>query len=333
MKITLKDIAEQTGYSISTVSRVLNGSKKISKPTRREIYHTAKRLKYPLYQTLNGDAIVDDLKVCIIVTGFHVGEFYSSMFQGMNHAAQSQNVQLSMISLEQSFDHLLTKIENLIKDNYEGLLLFAPELTREDYISLQEILPSNFPIISNALIENPVISTVTFDGYSGGFLAGEHFKKQGYRRCGIIKGPFGKAEARYRFNGFRDFLLQQSQMDLCWQYQGDFSFESGKKAFSALEDADAQPQAIFACNDEMGHAFLEEALTHGYDVPQDLALIGFDDLPICSRHRPTITSIHTDYKKLGIVTFEKMKEMISNPDQQEGILSLVPVSLEVRKSS
>lgn len=83
----------------------------------------------------------------------------------------------------------------------------------------------------------------------------------------------------------------------------------------------------------MGHGFLEEALKNGYNVPEDLALIGYDDLPICARHRPTISSIHTDYETLGMVTMEKMKEIFTNPDQQEGVLSLVPVSVEARESS
>ena len=83
----------------------------------------------------------------------------------------------------------------------------------------------------------------------------------------------------------------------------------------------------------MGHGFLEEALKKGYNVPEDLALVGYDDLPICNRHRPSISSVHTDYESLGNVTMEKMKEILANPNQQEGILSLVPVRIEHRESS
>ncbi|MCW9706509.1 LacI family DNA-binding transcriptional regulator [Fodinibius salsisoli] len=335
MKVTLKDIAEETGYSISTVSRVLNGSDKISKQARRKIYQTAKQLKYPIYRTLNGDKIVDSLKICFVVTGFHVGEFYASLFQGMSKAAEEYSAQLSLISMKKSFEDTVEAIKELSQGKFEGLVLFAPEFKKEHYNILLDELPDDFPIISNGLIENPVVSTVTFDGYSGGFMAGEHFKNQKYQRCGIIKGPFKKAEARYRVNGFRDQVVQAPDMEISWEYQGDFSFEAGKKAFESFQQVkeEDKPEAIFASNDAMGHGFLEEALALGYKVPGDLALIGFDDLPICMRHRPTISSIHTDYKKLGKVTIEKMKEMLANPDQQEGILSFVPVSLKHRESS
>jgi DNA-binding LacI/PurR family transcriptional regulator len=333
LKVTLKDIAEETGYSISTVSRVLNGSDKISKKARREIYQTAKRLKYPIYHTINGDKIVDSLKICHVLTRFYEGEFYSSMFKGMSQAAEKNNAQLSLINLDKSFEDVVETLKELSQEKYEGIVLFAPEFKKKHYQTLRDELPDNFPIISNALIENPVVSTVTFDGYSGGFLAGEHFSKQGYKQCGIVKGPFKKPEARYRFNGFRDYLYQNTEMEFCWEYQGDYSFESGQEAFKAFHKAENPPDAIFACNDDMAHGFLKEALANDYKIPGDFALIGYDDLPICSRYSPTISSIHTNYESLGMVTMEKMKEILANPNQQEGILSLIPVSVKHRESS
>lgn len=333
MKVTLKDIAEETGYSISTVSRVLNGSDKIGTQARREIYRTAKRLKYPIYRTIDGKEIVDTLKILFIVTGFHRGAFYSSLFYGMNLAAAKYNAQMSFVFLDKPFKEILKTIRNTVDNKFEGLVLFTPEFKKNQYKKIKQELPDNFPIVSNGLIENPVVSTVTFDGYSGGFLAGEQFSKKGYRKCGIIRGPLDKTEARYRFNGFRDFITQDHDMELSWSFDGDFTFESGIKAFKNFEKQDQKPRAIFASNDNMGHAFLEEALDNGYRVPDDLALISFDDLPICQRHRPTISSIHTDYEKLGLVTVEKLKDLLDNPDQQKGVLSLVPVHLNVRESS
>lgn len=333
MKVTLKDIAEETGYSISTVSRVLNGSNKISKQARREIYRTAKKLNYPIYRTLDGQKIVESLEILFIVTGFHKGAFYSSLFYGMNTAAEKYNAQISFMFLNKPFEEILKVIRKIENDKFEGLVLFAPEFNKEHYQKIREELPDNFPIISNGLIENPVVSTVTFDGYSGGFLAGEHFNQKGYKKCGIIRGPLEKTEARYRSNGFRDYLSQTEEMELVWGSNGDFTFKSGVRAFEKFEKTDPKPRAIFASNDNMGHAFLEEALARGYKVPEELALVSFDDLPICQRHRPAISSIHTDYKKLGLVTVEKMKELLANPDQQDGVLSLVPVHLNARESS
>lgn len=333
LKVTLKDIAEDTGYSISTVSRVLNGSDKISTKTRREIYQSAKKLKYPVYRSLNGDTLIDTLNVSLILTRFHIGEFYASFYHGFNVAAQKHNIQLSLTSLRCPFDKALKRIKKLSDSKNDGLIIFAPEFRRSEYQKVYEALPDKYPVVSNGLVENPVFATVTFDGYSGGFLAAEHFRNQGYRTCGIIRGAFDAVEARYRSNGFQDYIFQAPDMELSWDYHGDFTFESGKEAFKNFHKLENKPRAIFASNDAMCHAFMEEALMHNYDIPGDIAIVGYDDLPICGRHRPGISSIHTDYEKLGEVTMEKLKELLSNPRQGKRVLSLVPVTLEKRKSS
>jgi DNA-binding LacI/PurR family transcriptional regulator len=333
LKVTLKDIAKDTGYSISTVSRVLNGSDKISTSTRREIYQSAKKLNYPVYRSLNGEPLVDTLKISLIVTRHHIGEFYASFYHGFNVAANKHNVQLSLTSLRCPFEESLKRIKELSHQKNDGLIIFAPEFRRPEYKKVQKVLPAKYPIISNAAIENPVLTTVIFDGYSGGYLAAEHFKKQGYKTCGIIRGAFDAVEARFRSNGFRDYVLQAPDMKLCWDFQGDFTFESGKEAFKDFQQQEQKPRAIFACNDAMCHAFMEEALLHGYDIPGDIAFVGYDDLPICKHHRPTISSIFTDYQKLGEITMLKLKELLSNPKQDKRMLSLVPVTLMHRESS
>jgi DNA-binding LacI/PurR family transcriptional regulator len=335
LKVTLKDIAGDTGYSISTISRVLNGSDKISTRTRREVYQSAKKLKYPIYRSLNGEKLVDTLNVSLVLTRYHIGEFYASFYEGFNSAAENQDVNLSLVSLKSCFEESLERIKDLAKKGNDGLILFAHEFTASNYNDVLDIIPDNFPIVSNALIENPVFSTVTFDGYSGGFLAARAFSKKGYVKCGIIHGAFDAIEARYRSNGFRDYILQSDEMELVWNYDGDFSFESGKEAFKDFQrqDDDKRPRAIFASNDAMCHAFMEEALMQGYDVPGNIALIGYDDLPICERHRPSISSIHTNYQRLGEITMSKLKELLASPKQEQGLLSLVPVRLNVRESS
>ena len=122
-------------------------------------------------------------------------------------------------------------------------------------------------------------------------------------------------------------------MELLWQFEGDFSFESGIEAFKNFQKLDQKPRAIFACNDSMCHAFIQEAMVEGYNFPGDIAIVGFDDLPLCKKHRPKISSIHTDYEDLGVISIQRMKELLANPDQPKQLLSLVPTELIKRESS
>ncbi|MFH5831918.1 LacI family DNA-binding transcriptional regulator [Halalkalibaculum sp. DA3122] len=334
MKVTLKDIANEAGFSISTVSRVLNGSSKISPDTRRVVLQTAKKLNYPVFFAANGDRVPHTLNIFLIVSGFHVGEFYASFFDGINRAAEEQNIRLALLSMNKPLPEVIEQLKKLaVNGHSDGLILFTPELKKQDYLEIREELPDRFPLLSNGLIESPVFTTVSFDSYSGGFMTAEHFHERGYEKCGIIQGPFQKAEARYRANGFRDYTLQTSSMEIVWEYNGNYTFDGGTEAFHDYLATRPKPRAIFACSDAMCHGFMEEALLHGYRFPDDIAITGFDDLPICRRHRPTITSVHTDYKQLGCVTMEKIREIAASPNQQEGVLSLVPVNLIIRNSS
>ncbi len=276
----------------------------------------------------------ETLTVFLVVSGFHVGEFYASFFNGIHKAAEQHNIRLALTYIDTDLPELIDRLKELTQHQQsDGLILFTPELKKQDYLQIQDELPDQFPLISNGLIENPVLTTVSFDSYSGGYLAAEHFLKKGYEKCGIIRGPFQKAEARYRANGFRDYILQHNNMEIVWDYNGDFTYQAGTDAFADFRNADQKPRAVFACNDSMCHGFMEEALMNNFYFPDDIAIIGFDDLPICKRHRPTISSVHTNYKKLGAVTMESLREIVANPNQQKGVLSLVPVNLIARESS
>lgn len=333
MKTTLKDIAVASGYSISTVSRVLNRSGKISNKVQNDVLLCAKRLKYPLLKIDIPYSATKHRHVALVITGFHLGEFYASFFQGFNLAAAHNDVHLYMMSIDKPKNEVKHIISELSKQYYDGIILFAPEFTRTDYEELQKKLPPFFPIISNGLIENPVFSTITFDHYSGGHMAAMHFEERNYTKVGVIKGPLYKTESRFRYNGFRDYVMQSQTMKLIWEYEGNFLYDSGVRAFESFQKCKNKPRAIFSSNDLMGKAFMDAAKYKGYTFPDDIALMGFDDLPMCEQGNPTFTSIRTDFEKLGTATIEELLDSMMNLSPQKGILSMVPVSLDSRDSA
>ena len=332
-KVTLKDIAEDTGYSISTVSRVLNGSNKISTKTKDEILKSAERNDYRTVKVRNAHSPTQTLNIALIASGFHEGEFYVSFFDGLNRAAMQNNMRLFLTSAYYSDQNFTDMIKEVSMSYYDGAILFIPEFRNHDYRNLANIISSNFPIVSNALIENPIFSTITFDCYSGGHLAANHFAEKNHERVGIIKGPVERAESRFRYNGFTDFIQQQKNMALTWTYEGNFTFDSGHDAFEAFADLSDKPTAIFACNDDMCNGFMEAAINHGYTFPDDIAIIGYDDLPVCRHNRPTMSSIKTNYVQLGNATMKLLREKLANPHGEFNMLSFVPVSVVEREST
>lgn len=333
MKVTLRDIAQDTGYSISTVSRVLNGSDKISSKAREEILESAQRFKYLTPKARNAHTSNKVLNIALIASGFHEGQFYVSFFHGLNKAAAQNNVSLTLTGILDPQENFPNRIKKIAHNHYDGAILYIPEFTREDYQHIKDNIPAKFPVISNAQIENPVFSTITFDSYAGGHLAATHFEESNYIQLGIIKGPMRRAESRFRYNGFSDYISRCSKLNLIWSCEGDFTFESGYKAFREFESLPEKPRAIFASNDEMCNGFMEAAKKKGYLFPDDIAIIGYDDLPVCRHNRPMISSIKTDYEQLGMETMKMMREKLSNPDFKTGMLSFVPVSIVHRASS
>lgn len=331
MKVKLKDIADNTGYSISTVSRVLNGSYEIGPEARKTILKVADELQYPI----NKAKLIPSRKTLqyALITDFHPGEFYASYFYGINRAASMEGVRLMLLSVDNPHKDVSNLIKDLSSKTLDGAILFTPDLNHQEHDQIRELMDPEIPIVSHSLLHNPTMHTITFDGYTAGHLAAEHFESKGYRELGIIKGPFSKAEARFRYNGFRDYIQQSPNLELTADFDGDFNFAGGKKAFVEFDNMERKPKAIFASNDLMAHAFLVHANYYGYRVPDDIALLGYDNLPLCQHNYPTISSIRTDFTTLGLSTFQKLKDMMVGTNEHQGKLNLISVDIVERESS
>ena len=268
-----------------------------------------------------------------MITRFRTGEFYSSFFTGFLEAAEKKDLNISLFSVQAS----LKKVNNLIREirnlGYSSAVLFIPQLKEDQYRQILKAKPKDFPILSCSNIDNTVLDTITFDAYQGAMLVSRHFHNQGFRKLGIIEGPYEMPEARFRTNGFMDFIKQNNDTFCVWECKGDYTLESGIKAFQNYHQFENKPEAIFAANDAMALGFIESARKAGYSIPDDIAIAGYDDLPFCEYHYPQITSVHTDYQLLAERTLDDLLSRLGNSDQHQGIVTLVPVSLKVRNSS
>tara|TARA_R110000868_G_scaffold408293_3_gene690951 strand:- start:18358 stop:19356 length:999 start_codon:yes stop_codon:yes gene_type:complete len=332
MKVTLKDISDATGFSISTISRALRGEGRISEENRKKILACAHEIGYPL--PTNGRAVLENQPPYIaLITQFRDGEFYSSFALGFMKAAYQKKVIMSLFSVDQDLKSVSTLIEQLRVIGYTGAILFTPELKEEEYKHILHSTPSDFPIISCSNIDNSVIDTVTFDAYQGATLVARHFHSKGYKSIGIIEGPAEMPESRFRSNGFNDYIVHTANEEIVWSYRGDYTLESGTEAFKAFHKLEEKPEAIFATNDAMALGFMEAASEFGYQFPDDIAIAGYDNLPICENHYPKITSVNTDYSRLAVNTIENLLSRLGKSDEHQGIVSMVPVTLKVRNSS
>lgn len=334
IKATLQDIANNTGLSISTVSRILRGESKTSSQNVALTIKTAQEINYPINSRILNSKYSYKKKIQVaLITSFYPDEFYSTFFYEFNVAASDLNINLSLHVFNPDRGSLAEFVTELSYNSIDSAILFLPTLQEKDYEKVIEEGPKDFTLVSVAPLFNPILDTITFDSYRGGFIVAQHFFEKGYSDVGIITGPINKNESLLRKNGFLDCINQKDDLTLTWQFEGDYSLNSGKHAFEAYIKLQNKPRAIFSSNDYMCLGFLEQAAKNGVKVPEDVAIAGYDDLPICNYVHPAITSIHTDYKILAKKTFGILKENMETTSTYNGVLSVIPVSLSERKTT
>ena len=327
MRTTLKQVADDTGLSIATVSRALRRDKRRYSKNEEKIYASARKLGYPFIGELNNE---EQLTIAL-VTEVHQGKFYSSLFNGFYNSSKNSESDIVFVNLAKYSDDPVQHIINLSK-KYSGICLFLPNLEKIDYKRIRQGV-GKYPIISLTPMKNPTIDTVSFDSYSGGYMIAKHFEEQGYKNFGIVSGPGDAVDAVFRKNGFVDHISEKEDLKLVWEYKGDFSSESGRDAFNDYKNQNIPNMAIFGCNDHTCFGFMKGALESGYKIPKDFIIAGYDNLSFCDNFTPELTSVATNFDILGKRAIRTIENMVNDSNEIIRQFSMVPVEIVIRSST
>ena len=327
MRTTLKQVADDTGLSIATVSRALRRNKWRYSKNEERIYASARKLGYPFIGELNNE---EQLTIAL-VTEVHQGEFYSSLFNGFYNSSKNSESDIVFVNLAKHSDDPVQHIINLSK-KYSGICLFLPNLEKIDYKRIRQGV-GKYPIISLTPMKNPTIDTVSFDSYSGGYMIAKHFEKQGYKNFGIVSGPGDAVDAVFRKNGFVDHISEKEDLKLVWEYKGDFSSESGRDAFNDYKNQNIPNMATFGCNDHTCFGFMKGALEAGFKIPKDFIIAGYDNLSFCDNFTPELTSVATNFDILGKRAIRTIENMVNDSNEIIRQFSMVPVEIVIRSST
>ena len=286
MRTTLKQIAEDTKLSVATISRALRRKKRRYTLNEEKIYASARKLGYPFigeYENSNKTTIA-------LVTEIKPGEFYSSLFHGLHVATRDSKSEIVFINIDakdKNHEWSQNPVNFIIKlsKKYSGICLFLPGLNKEDYTTIKKGV-GIYPIVSLIPGKNLKIDTVSFDSYSGGYMVAKHFEELGYKNMGIITGPGGVMDASFRKNGFTDHIIENNNLNLSWSFEGDFTSNSGSQAFLDFKEKKLKDVAIFGCNDHSCFGFMKTANEHGYKIPDNFIIAGFDNLSFCESITP-----------------------------------------------
>jgi DNA-binding LacI/PurR family transcriptional regulator len=332
MKVTLQDISKDTGLSVTTVSRALRGDTSITSENEILILEAAQRLGYPIIQRKTPISLRSEIYIALLVEILD-GEFYAALLKGFKTLEQHKNVRIlicNTLNMNKSTTDLLFELK---RNHFSAAILFLPELSHAEYKNIVKNAPKDFPIISIAPIPNPIMDTISFDSYGGGYLVAEHFNQRGYKDLGIIKGSNKAIESQIRANGFTNYIDSQSDLNLVWTYQGDYTPVSGINAYDAYKNAEIKPRAVFVANDVMALSFISAAKEDNLRIPEDLAIVGFDDIQMAKFNHPKLSTIYADFGHMAENSVTHILEELAKPSKHMGYTSLIPVKLNIRESS
>jgi len=299
-RATMKDIAEQVGVSVATVSRVLNGRPDVSRKTR-ELVLQAVREWGPVPGAARASRTFGGARTGLVGVTVPVvhHEYYALIVGGITEALYEQELRLVLCPTRYEHIRERTLVEALVHDASDGGVLITPTESPDE---LRALLNQGYPfVVVDPREELPEgIPTVSAANVSGAKDAVDHLIALGHRHIGAITGPRELASMEDRFAGYCAALAAAGVLpDPALVHRGNLDVPSGLAAARALLDLPERPTAIFAFNDNMAIGALQAAREIGLEVPRDLSVVGFDALDASRIVTPTLTTIRQPLEEMG----------------------------------
>lgn len=323
----LADIAEQTGFSLATVSKVLNGRTDVSEHTRHTINEALRANGY----VRRKNSRKPNPTIEIVFESFDT-IWALEILRGVIHAAQME--ELSVITTE-SGDRRhpgADWIDGVLRRAPVGVILVFSNLTNKERERLVEY---NIPtvILDPSGDPSPENLSIQADNWTGGLIATRHLLSLGHTRIGIITGPMTMMCSRARLDGYSAALAERGLVyDASLVREGDFHTEEGRlQAMSLLADPQARPSAIFVESDLMAMGVYEAARSLGIRIPEDLSVVGFDNIQTAQFMSPPLTTVTQPLEEMGATATRTIL------DRQHGLQvqprTILPTTLVVRDST
>jgi LacI family transcriptional regulator len=326
---TIRDVAQIAGVSIATVSRVLNGSNRVSEETCRRVWAAATQLDYWPNAAARALTTRKAHTIGILLPDLY-GEFYSELIRGVDQTARKQGFQILLSSSHGEAKTILGSARSML-GRVEGLIIMAPH--RDSSEALLQI-SKRFPtVLLNPGVDVPGCSSVAVPNFDSAQALIRHLLRLGHQSIAIIKGPSSNVDAEERLRGFLKAVVDQGiEPEARMELQGDFTEVSGFQAATQLLRMDKLPDSIFAANDSMAVGALSALGAAGVKIPEDVAIVGFDDISIAQFVTPALTTVQTDAFGMGERAVDLLIASIQDPAQTGVVNEVLPAPLVIRKS-
>lgn len=326
-RVTITVIAREAGVSVPTVSRVLNGRSDVSPGTRERVEDLLRQHGYRRRSTRNPAASLIDLVFNDLDSPWAV-----EIIRGVEDVARSTGMGTVVSAIHGRTASARQWLQNLRARATDGVILVTSDLTPPLHAELRRL---NIPmvVVDPAGVPAIDVPTIGATNWAGGLSATKHLLSLGHRRIGFIAGPNRVLCSRARLDGYGAGLAVAGlEVDPELIRQGDFYHESGFAGADALLRLDRPPTAIFASSDQMAFGVYEAVRRRGLRVPDDVSVVGFDDLPESRWSSPPLTTVRQPLAEMGLLAARTVLRLAQGEDVETLRVELA-TELIVRDSS
>jgi LacI family transcriptional regulator len=305
---SIKAVARLAGVSVATVSRVLNDSGPVKEETRRRILEVVESLGYVPHGAARSLTTNQTDTLGVLLPDIY-GEFFSELIRGIDSAARRQGYHVLVSGSHEDREEVQAVLRAL-RGRVDGLILMTPSADMLE--ALRSVPPGSLPtVLLNCPPGGLPFDSINVDNHGGAVAMVRHLAALGHRRIAFIQGPPDNHDARERLRGYRDAVRELGlETDRKLEVPGDFSEEAGCRAGERLLELKARPDVVFAANDAMAIGCLHALRQSGVAVPEEIAVAGFDDVPIARFMSPPLTSVGVPIAELGALALERLLETV-----------------------
>lgn len=310
--VTIRDVARRAEVSVRTVSRVLNTPEKVAKHTRERVLKAVREMDYQPNALARGLVRRRSRTIGLIIPDI-CNPVFSHFVRGVEEAALTNHYHFFVSNTNEDVDREEICLNLMRERKVEGLIIAAPRL---DSRRLQKLASSGLPIVLlNRRCMGPDFSAVLVDNVAVGRTAARHLASTG-RPLFYLSGPRSSEASNNRWRGFRS---EATQLGLKARIVGADhplpTLERGREAMLAvLASHDRPPLAVFAFNDLMALGAMDVAREHGWNVPDDISVVGVDDTMFAARVAPPLTTFRIPAQEMGAEAMRLLLERIENRD-------------------
>ena len=303
---TINDVARLAGVSKKTVSRVINNSPFVREETRAKVEAVIAEAGFSPDPQARGLAFRRSFLVGMIYDN-PSPNYVVNMQQGVLDAVRGSGLELVVHPCNRASENFLADVEGfVVRQKLFGVVMPPSVSEDERVVAMLRAADCPYVRIASVSLDEPARMVVTNDSL-GAAEAARHLAELGHTRVAFISGPDSFRSSHERGRGFAEGLAEHGlTLDAAYVRRGAYTFESGVEAATDLLAMPDPPTAIFAGNDEMAIGVMKAARDRGMDVPFDLSIVGFDDLPMASRVWPNLTTVRLPVRDMGRMAAERL---------------------------